>query len=290
MANTDILYSVRGPKSWSTMTSHELSEKLALTDVALVPCGAIEQHSGHLPLGQDNFQIEEIVRRAVLKLAGNGKDAIFGPTIPFGPVPNLRFAGSIDIKPTTLITLVKEICLNLHRDGVNNIALCMGHDMSLGALMVAARELASETDDKLQVIVLNWLPFIVQLLPKLLADLPEDVRANIPKDARDGHGGMGETARLLWQHPELVRTDKLKDYLVKAIPPDQPFATPVVSGGGVYAPRKTTNPDPEYGGILGFPTAATAEMGDMLLDALSQWVAQAVGDNCYGSLSKSYSY
>lgn len=290
MADSDILYSVRGPKSWVTMTSHELREKLAETDVALVPTGAIEQHAGHLPLGQDNFQIEEIVRRAVLKLDADGKKAIFGPTIPWGPVPNLQFPGSINLKPTTLIQLVKEVCLNMHRDGVNNIALCMGHDMSLGSLMVAARELADETDDRLKVIVLNWLPFIVQLLPKLLAELPEDVRANIPADARDGHGGMGETARLLWQHPELVRRDKLQDYLVKVVPPEQPFATPVASGGGVYAPRKTTNPDPAYGGILGFPSAATAEMGDMLLDALSGWIAHAVASNCYGSLSKSYSY
>ncbi|MEO4042078.1 creatininase family protein [Hoeflea sp. CAU 1731] len=290
MANADILYSVRGPKSWVTMTSHELREKLELTDVVLVPVGAIEQHAGHLPLGQDNFQIEEIVRRAVLKLEDAGKHAIFGPTIPFGPVPNLRFRGSIDIKPTTLIKLVKEICLNLHRDGVVNIALCMGHDMSLGALMVAARELASETNDALKVIVLNWLPYVVQILPKLLEALPEETRNNIPLDARDGHGGMGETARLLWQHPELVRIDMMKDYVLKSAPPDLPYASPVASGGGVYAPRSNTNSDPEYGGILGFPSAATPEMGDMLLDALAEWVSKVVADNCYGSLSKSYSY
>ena len=87
----EILYSVRGPKSWVTMTSQELAEKLAQTDVCLVPVGAVEQHAGHLPLGDDNFQVEEIVRRAVLKLALKSKKAIFGPTIPFGPVPNLRF-------------------------------------------------------------------------------------------------------------------------------------------------------------------------------------------------------
>jgi hypothetical protein len=54
------LYTVVGPKSWGMMTSHELAGKLADTDVALVPVGAIEQHGGHLPLGQDNYQIEEI--------------------------------------------------------------------------------------------------------------------------------------------------------------------------------------------------------------------------------------
>src|SRR6187551_3524846 len=92
------LYSTRGPKSWTTMTSHELADLLKQTDVALLPMGAIEQHAGHLPLGQDNFQIEEIVRRAVLKLEASGKKAIFGPTVPYGPISNLKFPGSIDIK------------------------------------------------------------------------------------------------------------------------------------------------------------------------------------------------
>ncbi len=293
MTKTNIeetLYSVRGPKSWATMTSQDLAERLERTDVALVPTGAIEQHAGHLPLAQDNFQIEEIVRRAVLKLEDDGKYAIFGPTIPFGPVSNLHFPGSINIKPTTLVLLTKEICLNLHRDGINNIALIMGHDMSLGSLMVAARELAEETDDALKVIVLNWLPYIVTILPKLLEDIFQGTDEKELATARDGHGGMGETARLLWQNPELVVHEKIEDYVVPVVAPTMPFATPLVSGGGVYAPRKTTNTDPDYKGILGFPSIATPEIGDYLYDVLAKWVASAVAENCYGTISKSYSY
>lgn len=278
----DPLYTVIGPKSWTMMTSHELAEKLAQTDVALVPVGAIEQHGGHLPLGQDNYQIEEIVRRAIVKLAAAGKPAIFGPTIPFAPVSNLQFPGSIDIKPTTLVLLVKEVCLNLHRDGVKKIVLVMGHDMSLGALMVAARELAAETADALQVTVLNWLPFIVKMLP--------DTFAEMPKGMRDGHGGAGETARMLAQHPDLVVKEKLTDYRVEAVVSPIPFAGPLVSGGGVYAPRKTSNHDPKFGGILGFPTVATPEIGEKLLDALGGWVADVTAEYCFGSGSKAYNY
>jgi creatinine amidohydrolase len=276
------LYSVIGPKSWAMMTSHELAAALAETDVALVPVGAIEQHGGHLPLGQDNYQIEEIVRRAVVKLDASGKKAIFGPTIPFAPISNLKFPGSIDIKPSTLVLLVKEVCLNLRRDGIRKIVLVMGHDMSLGALMVAARELAAETADELEVIVLNWLPFVVKLLPEAFA--------GIPKGMRDGHGGAGETARMLAQHPNLVAQDKERDYRLEAAVSSFPFANPVVSGGGVYIPRKTTNRDPEFRGILGFPSIATAEIGDRLYDALSGWVADVTGEYCYGAKSKAYNY
>jgi creatinine amidohydrolase len=278
----DPLYTVIGPKSWSMMTSHELAEKLTQTHVALVPVGAIEQHGGHLPLGQDNYQIEEIVRRAIVKLAAAGKPAIFGPTIPFAPISNLQFPGSIDIKPTTLVLLVKEICLNLHRDGVKKIVLVMGHDMSLGALMVAARELAAETSDALQVIVLNWLPFIVKMLP--------DTFAEMPKGMRDGHGGAGETARMLAQHPNLVVKEKLTDYRVDAVVSPIPFAGPLVSGGAVYAPLKTSNHDPKFGGFLGFPTIATPEIGEKLYDALAGWVADVTAEYCFGPGSKAYNY
>jgi creatinine amidohydrolase len=276
------LYSVIGPKSWAMMTSHELASALAETDVALVPVGAIEQHGGHLPLGQDNYQIEEIIRRAVVKLGASGRKAIFGPTIPFAPISNLKFPGSIDIRPSTLVLLVKEVCLNLYRDGIRKIVLVMGHDMSLGALMVAARELAAETSDGLEVIVLNWLPFVVKLLPEAFA--------GIPKGMRDGHGGAGETARMLAQHPNLVAQDKERDYRLAAAVSPVPFAGPVVSGGGVYFPRKTTNSDPEFRGILGFPSIATAEIGDRLYDALSGWVADAVAEYCFGPKSKAYNY
>jgi creatinine amidohydrolase len=288
--NAEILYSVRGPKSWTTMTSDELTALLKKTDVALIPMGAIEQHAGHLPLGQDNFQIEEIVRRAVLKLDAMGRSAIFGPTIPFGPISNLRFKGSIDIKPTTLVLLVKEFCMNLYRDGVKNIALVMGHDMSLGALMVAARELASETNDDLKVIVLNWLPLIVQILPTILDRLPVELTKDIPKNVRDGHGGMGETARQLWQHPELVVREGLHDYVVETAPMAAPFISPITSGGGVYAPRSVTNHDPAYRGTFGFPSVASPEMGNELFDALADWVATVVKEFCYGTMPKSYSY
>jgi creatinine amidohydrolase len=273
------------------MTSQELAERLAESDVCLVPVGAIEQHAGHLPLGQDNFQVEEIVRRAILKLKETGKLAIFGPTIPYGPVPNLRFPGSIDIKPSTLALLVKEVCYNLHRDGIKDVALVMGHDMSLGALMVAARELANETDDDLNVVVLNWLPLVINFSPEVQAripmeafeTLPKDAQGRLPSNALEGHGGAGETGRMLWQHPGLVVRDRQRSYSHQPAPPPGPYMSQIFCGGGVYAPRRTTNHDPAFEGIFGFPSLATAEVGDGTFDAIGDWVAKAVQTYCFRS-------
>jgi hypothetical protein len=58
----------------------------------------------------------------------------------------------------------------------------------------------------------------------------------------------------------------------------------------VYAPRKTTNHDPSFAGILGFPSIATSEIGDQLYEALGNWVADIAKEYCYGSMSKAYTY
>ena len=69
---------------------------------------------------------------------------------------------------------------------------------------------------------------------------------------------------MLWQHPELCVPDQMKDYNVEATISPTPFISPIVSGGGVYFPRKTTNRDPNFEGILGFPTIGTPEAGDLI--------------------------
>lgn len=269
----ELLYSVRGPKSWSEMTSGELDEALGKTDIVLVPVGAVEQHAEHLPLATDTYQAEEMARRAALNLQEDeGRGAIVGPSIPFGPVGDLRFPGSINISPTTMVALIKEYCYSLYRYGVKNILLILGHDVTLGALLVAARELAEETDDDLNVVVANWLASVKPLEMEMF---------DIPEGKRDGHGGAGETARILSQYPKLVLMDRARDYHLDITESEVPAGFDIVLGGGIHAPRKTTNRDPEFGGIVGFPSVATAEIGEKLYEAAGDWLAQIVKENFY---------
>jgi hypothetical protein len=78
---------------------------------------------------------------------------------------------------------------------------------------------------------------------------------------------------MLWQHPELCVPEAMKDSNVGAAVSQTPFISPIVSGGGVYFSRKVTNTDPNFEGILGFPTTGTPEAGDLMYDEISRWVA-----------------
>lgn len=258
--------------AWDDMTSSEVAEALGTTKVVLIPLGAIEQHGGHIPLNWDTHQAAEFARRAVKALAAEGKRALIGPSIPFGPVADMRFSGTVNVKPSTLIALTKDVCHSLYHHGARSIVLILGHDESYGALMVAAQELVEETNDALKVIVANWLPSQKELEASLL---------KIPDGKKDTHGGAGETARLLWQFPERVRRDRFNDYVQDATPSRVPYSHALVLGGGIYFPRKEIIKDPSYTGIVGFPGIATAEAGDQLYEAGGKWLAEIIKEHCY---------
>jgi hypothetical protein len=88
---------------------------------------------------------------------------------------------------------------------------------------------------------------------------------------------------MLWQHPELVVKKRIRDYAFEVPTPPAPYIAPIFCGGAVYTPRKTTNHDPKFEGIFGFPSIATAEIGDGSYDAIADWVATAVRSLCYRS-------
>lgn len=259
------------PKAWGDMTSQEVSKELKETNIVLVPMGAVEQHAGHLPLAMDTYQAEEFARRAVIALASEGKKALIGPSIPFGPVADMRFAGSINIRPTTMIALIKEVCQSLYQHGARNVFLIMGHDETYGAMMVAAQELNEESGDELRITVVNWLPALKELETRLLG---------IPTGKRDAHGGAGETARMMWQRPELVLLPHARDFVQETAGPPVAFGYSIYLGGGIYSPRKAAIVDTKFEGIVGFPTLGAADAGDKLYDAGGRWLAEVIKQHC----------
>src|SRR5579871_1617353 len=193
----EIVYVQKGPASLPEMTGPELEERLKTTRVLLLPFGATESHGAHLPLGTDTFEARENCRRAALLLEARDCPVFIGPAIPFGTSSfHMGFPGTISISPMTLITLTKEICLSLYQSGVRKFAFVHGHDGNLPSMMVAAQEVVDATPDA-EVMVLNWLT----PLSKVYHTIQTSKKG-------EGHGGEGETARILVTHPELVNLDK----------------------------------------------------------------------------------
>lgn len=259
------MWSKTGIPLFEEMTWKDVNGLLKMTNICIVPVGAIEQHGYHLPLGCDTFIAQEIACRTCLVLKNQGIFAGVGPSIPFGVHPEaMHYPGSIQIKPTTLIQLLKEICISLKNMGFKRIVLLMGHDGNIPAMQVAIQEL--QIEDNLDVMCVNWL------LPHL-----EDQKNILPLDCLDGHGGARETSRALASFPELVAMDKAVPYC-KPFPPAKKvkFSAEPLLGGAVYRPIAvhSMNYYPENcPGQDGDPTLATAEVGEKLYDALADWLA-----------------
>ena len=49
---------------WAEMTWPEIEEKLNLVDLAILPCGSIEQHGPHLPVDVDAFDAEYLAKKS----------------------------------------------------------------------------------------------------------------------------------------------------------------------------------------------------------------------------------
>ncbi len=262
---SNILYTQQGPPTLDEMTGPEVEAALAQTDVLLLPVGATEAHGAHLPLGTDSFEARENCRRAALRLESLACPVVIGPVIPFGASSfHLGFAGTISLSAITMINLLKEVCLSLYETGFRKFALVHGHDGNLPVMMVAAQEVVDDTADA-QATVLNWLTPLSKVYHRIQTS-----------SKQEGHGGEGETARILVTHPELVRLDRSVRHHV---PPDDmrkiQGAEHIKTGGGIfYATRRYKDHTP-YGHI-GDPALATKETGDKGYDVIAEWLARVI--------------
>src|SRR6185312_7964346 len=98
--------------------------------VAVLPFGATEPHNLHMPYGTDNFQVDEIGRRACQAAYDRGAKVLLLPTIPYGVNTNhLRIPGAVacSVTPTTLLHLLTDLVDSLERQGVRKLVLLNGH-------------------------------------------------------------------------------------------------------------------------------------------------------------------
>lgn len=259
----DVLYTIRGPKTYSDMTWEELQEALRETDIVLVPIGSTEQHGPHLPLYSDTWQGIDIAKRVARQLAAKGIKVVPGPAIPFGPSSYMTsFPGTISISADLLKALIKQVCLALISHGFKKIVLVLGHGGNWPTMQVAAQELVDETNAT--VIAVNWLPVQTARYAEVLGSKKPE-----------SHSGEGETSRMLATIPELVVMDRVRAFhpagtKVKIAGDEKPLL-----GGGYLNPIKNFKDQTPVGNI-GDPGRATVETGEKLYAIIVDWICALI--------------
>lgn len=210
----------------------------ARTEVLLVPIGSVEQHGPHLPLATDSMIAAEVCRRTVQVLVAQGVPAALAPCLEYGASGEHEgFDGTMSIGTDALRSVLVELGRSARR-WVRRLVFVSGHGGNVGAMAAAVRLLLAEGSD------VAW--------------------TTCAEPDFDAHAGHAETSLLLAIAPATVRTECAVAGNTASIE----SLWPALRTGGVSA----VSPN----GVLGDPSAASAEDGRRMLAALVDRVVDQV--------------
>jgi creatinine amidohydrolase len=224
--------------SWVDVAAH-----LARDPRLIVPVGALEQHGPHLPLGTNVL----IARRVAVDLSREF-NVLRAPTIYYGVnVPGAaEYAGTTTLRQKTLHRSLNELLAGWERHGLSEFVVITAHrhEPHLDALATLLTRSARVR------VVSVWDVDISDLL-----------------DVQPGpfHAGEAETSLMLYLYPEVVRMDRARDFELN----DELFRK--------YMKGKLPSAPSGGSGIVGHPTAATAQKGE----SIYKRILHIIGDNVF---------
>ncbi len=228
----------------SEMTWTEVDQAMKDRPVALVPVGATEAHGPHLPVSTDSVIATEMARRGALKLKERGISALILPPVSFTVAEfGDAFPGTISLPAETAQALVRDLCVTLAKKfravALVNIHLEPQHMETLKKAVEEAKK-AGTSVCFADVTKKRWVETLGE------AFLAGD------------HAGAFETSLMMAAAPQMVR-EKTRI----SLPPIDGLTPALKKGAKTFT---------EAGGedaYFGDPTAASAEEGETLFEALS---------------------
>jgi creatinine amidohydrolase len=182
----------------SLCTWAEVEAYLARSGGIIVPIGSTEQHGPNGLMGTD-----AICAEAVANGVGDATGAMVGPVISIGIAQHhLAFAGSITMRPSTMIAFIGDYVFSLARHGFRRFMFINGHGGNIAPVSTAFSEIyaaasldPSGTVPRLRCSLRNWF------------DGPEVSRlsAEFYGDKLGTHATAAEVAMTQFLHPEAIK-------------------------------------------------------------------------------------
>ncbi|HTB66041.1 MAG TPA: creatininase family protein [Steroidobacteraceae bacterium] len=249
-------------RDWWDLTTEEFSRLDAERTVALLPVCAVEQHGPHLPVRVDAAINAGILARAV-ELMPDESPLLVLPAQNVGKSDeHTAFAGTLTINYETLGRLWFDLAQSVHRAGCRRIIFFNSHGGQPQLIDIVCRELRV----RLNMLAVNCAWFNVTPMSDLFdaAELQYGI-----------HGGAVETSIMLHLHPGLVKMDRARHFVSRAIALEADSAVLRVEGATSIGWQTQ---DLNQAGACGDATAASAALGKELVERAARALAALVAD------------
>ncbi len=226
-------------------------------DAVLWPTGAIENHGEHLPLGTDTLIASALAERVSLKLEKKGLRASVLPPLWFGyhwSTAHLR--GTISVDPRTLIEYAYNVIVSVFNSlRPRAFVIINGHGGNEEPLEIALKEALKVVGPGFKGALISWWKY-------------SDVIKEVFPDWEGGHADEVETSLMLAIEPALVKLERAKD--IK---------------GKKYKLRDLAKARELFSeGTVGKPSRARKELGETLLELLSQKISEEIASELRGPI------
>ncbi len=180
-------------------TWQEVETYLRSSTGIIIPIGSTEQHGPSGLIGTDAICPETIARGV-----GEEIGALIAPTLSIGMAQHhLGFPGSITLKPSTLIAVVRDVVNSLARHGFDRFYFLNGHGGNIATLTAAFSEIYAEASlgvaaperPRLRCRLANW--WVGESVKRLLQQLFGE--------AEGSHATPGEVSLTYFVYPEAVK-------------------------------------------------------------------------------------
>lgn len=215
----------------------------------ILPIGSTEQHGPTGLIGTDALCAEAVAVRV-----GEALGVMVAPTIAVGMAQHhMEFPGSMTLRPSTLMAVVRDCLLSLARHGFERVLMVNGHGGNVATVQAAFAETQMELDGMsprpaLRTRLLNWW------------ELPEVERLSVELygNAVGSHATPPEVALTWALYPELADP--------------RPLSPRLAPRGGFFgaADFRARFPD---GRIGSDPSLANPAHGERLLACASEEIA-----------------
>jgi creatinine amidohydrolase len=243
----------------SELRASDLLDHLTDRSILVQPVGAIEQHGPHLPFNTD-LEIARAVCDTVVAQVGDRHELwLLEPLAYTKSNEHAGSPGTVWLGPETMLRVLDDIGRSLATTPARKLAFVNGHGGNSALLNVACREL--RLHHGLETFLLH--PSVP----------PDQGGASTEDELGMGiHGGLHETSIMLHLRPELVAMERAE----RNVPEHLAANRHVRFGGSVTFGWLAHDFGPS--GVIGDPTAATAELGAELFDAAVTAMADAFGE------------